>query len=63
MKHPAPLPQRLALSTEEAAASLGVSKRHIEQRVRTGEIPSVRLGKRVLIPLRQLENYLITHID
>lgn len=48
---------RLALSRREAAEALGVSEdhflRHVLPRVRT-----VPLGRRVLVPVRELEEFL-----
>ena len=49
-----PEPERLAVSVPEAAAMLGVGRTKAYEAIRTGELPSVRLGKRVLVPLAQL---------
>jgi len=37
-------------SVKEAAARLGVSRFLVDRAIQDGEIPAVRLGKRVLIP-------------
>ncbi len=46
---------RLAYSVKETAYALGVSEWAVREEVRTGRIDSVRLGSRILIPLRELE--------
>lgn len=38
------------LKAPRAAAILGVSERHVYAAIERGEIPSVRLGKRIIIP-------------
>lgn len=47
--------ERLTLSVAEAAELLGISRGTAYECVRTGEIPSVNFGRRVLIPRRRLE--------
>ena len=42
-------PQLLAVS--EAAELLGISRAHAYRLVACGDLPSVRLGRRVLIPV------------
>jgi excisionase family DNA binding protein len=44
----------LVLSVRDAAALLGISKDLAYDLVRSGEIPSLRLGRRVVIPKRRL---------
>ena len=46
----------LLLSVPESAATLGVSTRHAWSLVRSGALPSVRLGRRVLVPMWALES-------
>jgi excisionase family DNA binding protein len=48
---------RLALSPDEAAASLGVSRDYFDEHV-AHELRVVRRGRRKLIPLRELERWL-----
>jgi excisionase family DNA binding protein len=43
-------PGRLTLTVEEAAALLGISRAFAYEAVRRGEIPSIRIGRRVLVP-------------
>ena len=45
-----PSPERLTLTVEEAAATLGISRAFAYEAVRRGEIPSIRIGRRVLVP-------------
>lgn len=50
--------ERLTLTIEEAAATLGVSTRHLRTMIAEGEVPVARLGRRVLIVRTQLEAWL-----
>ena len=47
---------RLTLSIEEAAALLGISRALAYDLVRRGELPQLRLGRRIVVPRRALEN-------
>lgn len=49
---------RLCVTVPEAARMLGISRNFAYQLVREGKLPSIRLGKRVLIPLAALEKML-----
>jgi excisionase family DNA binding protein len=42
--------ERLTLAVEEAAAQRGISRTLAYELVRHGEIPSLRLGRRRLVP-------------
>lgn len=57
-----PTPPALALSIEQACASLGVSwdtwRAHIEPEIRV-----VRLGRRKLVPTVELEKWLDQHAE
>jgi excisionase family DNA binding protein len=46
--------EALVLSVREAAGLLGISKDLAYELVRTGEIPSIRFGRRVVVPKRRL---------
>ena len=48
---------RLALSPDEAAASLSVSRDHFDEYI-LPRLRVVRLGRRRLIPVRELERFL-----
>jgi excisionase family DNA binding protein len=49
-------PERMTLSVEEAAAVLGISRALAYELVRRGELPRLRLGRRVVVPRRALED-------
>ena len=49
---------RLTLSVEEAGKMLGLSRGLMYEAVRTGQIPSIRVGRRILIPRLALEHLL-----
>jgi excisionase family DNA binding protein len=51
---------RLALTLDEAAAALGVSRDYFDERVRP-ELRVVRRGRRVLVPVAELERWLDKH--
>jgi excisionase family DNA binding protein len=48
-------PQHLTMSVEEASEALGISRSLAYELVRRGEIPSLRLGRRIVVPVRALE--------
>ena len=48
-----PAPRNLSIA--EAASLLGVSRSTVYNRLRTGELRSVRIGRRRLIPSSELE--------
>lgn len=50
--------ERLTLTVDEAAGLLGISRNLAYELVGRGEVPSVRLGRRVLVPRRALEEML-----
>ena len=50
--------ERLTLTVTEAAAVLGISRNACYEAVRTGQLPCLRIGKRLLIPKVQLEKLL-----
>lgn len=47
--------ERLAVSVDEAAGLLGISRDLAYDLVAQGQIPAVRLGRRIVIPRVQLE--------
>jgi excisionase family DNA binding protein len=53
-----PARNRLAYSVAEVAALLGLSTRHVSTQLKSGAIPSIRLGRRVLIPVAGLDDLL-----
>ena len=48
---------KLAFSIREAAASLSLSERTVEEMAKRGEIPSFRQGRRVLVPVDGLRQW------
>jgi excisionase family DNA binding protein len=43
-------PNRQTLTVEEAARTLGISRTLAYEAARSGELPTVRIGKRLLVP-------------
>lgn len=50
--------QRSTLSVEETAKILGIGRNLAYDRVKTGEIPVIKIGRRLLVPRRALEKLL-----
>lgn len=50
--------ERLTLTVEEAATALGLSRAFAYEAARRGEIPSIRIGRRILIPRAALQRLL-----
>jgi excisionase family DNA binding protein len=48
-------PERLTMSVEEASEALGISRSLAYELVRRGVLPSLRLGRRIVVPVRALE--------
>ncbi len=46
--------ERLTVTVTEAAGLLGISRAMAYECVRAGQIPSVRLGNRILVPRHRL---------
>jgi excisionase family DNA binding protein len=55
--------ERLTYNVKETARLLGVSKNSCYEAIRRGELPSLRVGRRVLIPRNQLERLLSSDIQ
>ena len=53
-----PMEDRLVHSVEEAATLLGISRSFAYKAVHRGEVPSMRIGRRILVPKAALERYL-----
>lgn len=47
--------ERLTISVTEAAQLLGIGRGTAYECVRTGELPSIKLGRRIVIPKRALQ--------
>jgi len=50
--------QRLTLTVEEAAETLGISRAFAYEAVANGDIPCIRIGGRILVPKAALEKLL-----
>lgn len=48
----------MTLTVDEAAEALGVSRGLAYEAVRQGEIPSIRVGRRILVPRQALTRML-----
>ena len=53
-----PVENRLVLTVEEAAQLLGISRSFAYEAVQRGEIPSMRIGRRILVPKAALQRLL-----
>jgi excisionase family DNA binding protein len=50
---------RITISIQEAATASGLSVRKLQYLIGSGVLPSVRIGRRRLIPVRELERFLL----
>ncbi len=50
--------ERLTYTVEEAAEKLGISRPVAYQAVNRGDIPVIRIGRRILIPVAALQKML-----
>jgi excisionase family DNA binding protein len=48
------LQDRLTVTVEEAGELLGISRAHAYESVRRGDLPSIRLGRRIVVPVHRL---------
>ena len=49
---------KLTLTVEEAAKVLGIGRNLCYDRVKTGDIPVIKIGRRLLVPRQALEKLL-----
>ena len=56
-RHPS-MDERLCITVPELAAMLGLSRNHTYELVKQKQLPSIRFGKRILIPRMALEKML-----
>ena len=54
--------EKLTLSVEEAGKLLGVSRQIAYQLSRRADFPTLHIGRRVLIPRKQLEEWMDRHV-
>ena len=52
--------ERRTVTVQEAASISGVGRNKAYEAVRSGEIPAIRIGKRLLVPIVALERLLTT---
>jgi excisionase family DNA binding protein len=50
--------EQKTVTVTEAARALGVSRNHAYEAAKRGEIPTIRIGKRILVPVAALERML-----
>ncbi len=48
-------PKRLCISVQEAGERLGIGRVSAYEAARRGDIPTVRIGRRILVPVKALE--------
>jgi predicted DNA-binding transcriptional regulator AlpA len=53
-----PKPEKLLLNARETAEMLGISTRLLWSETNSGNIPSVRIGARVLYPVEEIKIWL-----
>ena len=54
--------ERVVLTVEEARVKLGLSRGLIYAAIQRGEIPSIRVGRRILVPCAALDR-LLSHVN
>jgi excisionase family DNA binding protein len=52
--------QPLAVSVEQAADQAGVSRTFLYERISSGELPTIKLGKRRLVRVEALRRWLLS---
>ena len=58
LKQGMPPPHSLCIPPTEAAKQLGISRTKMYQLLHEGVVPSIRLGRKILIPTAELINWL-----
>jgi len=54
--------EKETLTVEETALALGIGRNSAYQGVKTGEIPSIKIGGRILVPTKALDNLLASNV-
>ena len=52
------MPEKLAMSADQAAEALGVSRSEIYKLARTNDFPAIHVGKRVLVSINGLKEWI-----
>ena len=55
--------EKLTLSVEEAGKLLGVSRQVAYQLIHRPDFPTIQIGRRVLIPKKQLEEWMDRQVN
>lgn len=55
--------EKLVYTVDETRALLGLSRTLVYEAIRRGEIPSIHVGRRILIPRAALERLLESGVD
>lgn len=63
LKRPRPEVERLALSLDETAEALSISRRKVQQLVTRREIPFARVDRRLVFPIDQLREWLASKLE
>lgn len=50
---------RLAISIPQASESLGISRYLLTRMIREGTIPATRAGRRIILPVQPLKDWLL----
>lgn len=50
--------ERKTYTVPEVARLLGISRAHAYELIRIGRVPAIRLGRRVVVPRRSLDEFL-----
>lgn len=56
-----PVSEDIAISVPKAAARLGVSDWLIRDMIQRGELPSTRVRRRLLVPIKDLNEWVAAH--
>lgn len=54
-------PRKLTYSVPEMAVALGVSAPKAYELVNRADFPKIRLGKKIVVPIQEFENWVSTH--
>jgi len=59
---PEELLSKTTLTIEEMSLTLGIGRNSAYEAVKRGDIPSIRIGRRILIPTKALDNLLASNV-
>ena len=58
---PQELLSKTTLTIEEMSLTLGIGRNSAYEAVKRGDIPSIRIGRRILVPTKALDNLLASN--